>query len=618
MNTSRGLTNLQIAELLRSVAAAYQLKDAGKNKFKIVAYQKAADAVEHASSELKDLWDEGKLDDIPGIGPSIAGHLSEMFSTGKSKHFAEVMAGLPPAMFKLMEVPGIGPKTAYRLAHELSLKTFADLEKAAKKGHIAKLPGFGKQSEIDILRSLDEVRGREKRQILPYADQIASEMVLWMKQNKYVKRIEPLGSLRRRVSTIGDIDLAAATEKGNLVLEHFTKFPKAQRVLEKGERSAGIIVPGNIQVDLMVETPDAFGAMLQHFTGSKHHNIALREFALKKGLSLSDYGIYILNDKGKKKGAVTKAAKGVSRPIKRDKSEYKELKKFATEEAFYKFIGMDYIPPEMREDSGEIKKATEHMLPKLVELKDIKADFHMHSDFDVETSHDTGESSIEELVGKADSLGYEYFSLSEHNPSQSGHNMSQIVEILKRKREKVDKVNYSLQNKAKISVKKVFNSLEIDIKPQGGVPVDDKGLDTLDFANVSIHSSFRQSKEDTTKRVLSALAHPKVKIFSHPTGRKLNEREGVDLDWDQVFDFCIKFNKWVEINCDPMRLDLPDNLVREAVKRGVMLTLGTDAHHKDGLDNMRWGISVARRGWAEARNIINTLNLVEFEKMLEL
>ena len=614
MKTSKNITNIEIAELLRAVAAAYKLKSEAKNRFKIAAYEKAADAVEHASSELKDLWDDGKLDDVPGIGKSIASHLDEIFTTGKSKHFEEIMLGLPPSMFKLMEVPGIGPKTAYRLAHELSIRTFGELAKAAKKGHIAKLPGFGKQSEADILKSLSEIKGREKRQILPYADQVATEIVRWMKLSKYVERVEPQGSLRRRVSTIGDVDIAAATDKPDEVLEHFTNYPKAQRVFEKGERSAGIVVPGNIHVDLMVETPEAFGAMLQHFTGSKHHNIALREFALRKGLSLSDYGIYVLNEKGKQRESGDR--EGQKRPSKRDKSEYKELKKFASEENFYKYLGMKYIPPELREGRGEIKAALEGKLPQLVQLEDIKADFHVHSDFDVETSHDLGLSSMEELVAKADSLGYEYFSLNEHNPSQSGHSNKDIVEILKRKREKVNILNEFLKNKPGIKIKKVFNSLEIDIKPDGTLPVDDKGFETLDFANVSVHSSFRQSREVTTNRVLAALAHPKVKIFSHPTGRKLNEREGIDLEWTKIFEFCLKNNKWIEINCDPMRLDLPDFLVRDAVKLGIKLTFGTDAHHKDGMDNMEWGISVARRGWAEACDIINTLTLAEFEKVL--
>ena len=593
MKIDKEITNPKIAELLRSVAASYKLKNEIKNKFRIVAYERAADAVEHASSELKDLWDDGKLDDVPGIGKSIAAHLDEIFRTGESKHFEEVMKGLPPSMFLLMEVPGIGPKTAYRLAHELGIKSLKDLEKAARKGHIAKLEGFGEESEKDILKSVKETKGKTKRQLLPHASVIASEVVNWLIKDNDVKRADPLGSLRRKASTVGDIDIAAATNNPKGVLDYFSKYPKAQRVLEKGDRTSSIIAPGNIQVDLMVETPDAYGALLQHFTGSKHHNIALREHAIRNNLSLSDYGIYI-----KKNGE-------------------KILKKIATEEEFYKFLGMDFIPPELREDSGEIETALKHQLPKLLELSDVKSDLQIHSDFDIETSHDIGESSMEEVIKKANELGYEYLAFTEHNPSQSKHTSKQIVELLKRKRENIDQINYSLRNNKNNSVKIVFNSLEIDIKPQGGIPVPDQGMQLLDFALISIHSSFDQERDKMTKRVLSAFEHPKSKIFAHPTARKINEREGIELDWPRIFDFCKKNSKWIEINCDPMRLDLPDFLVREAVKEGVKLTLGTDSHHANHMDNMEFGVSVARRGWAEMDDIVNTRSLTEFERMLE-
>lgn len=592
MKIGKEMTNLEIAELLRSVAAAYQLKNQEKNRFKIIAYQRAADAVEHASSELKDLWDDKKLDEVPGIGKSIAEHLDELFRTGVSKHFEEVMKGLPQAMFDLMEIPGIGAKRAYRLTTELKIKSVKDLEKTAKEGKIARLEGFGEDSQAEIIRSIADAKnkGKEKRHLLPYAEEIAREIVDWMKKSQFVERIDPLGSLRRKAATVGDIDLSVATKKPKEVIEHFTKYPNKSRVLEKGTRTASITLPSGVQVDVMVETPDAYGALLQHFTGSKHHNIALRNYALKKKLSLSDYGI-------KKAGA-------------------KDYLKFKDEESFYKFIDMDFIPPEIREDSGEIEAALKHKLPKLLELNDIKGDLQIHSDFDIETSHDLGESSMEEIVQKAGELRYEYVAFTEHNPSRSKHSSIQIVNILKKKNDKVEQLNYSLIKRVKKGVKKVFNSLEIDIMPDGRLPVPEEGLATLDFALVSIHGSFNQSKEQMTSRVLKALSQPKVKIFAHPTARKINHREGMELDWEKIFDFCIKNSKWVEINAEPMRLDLPDVLVREAVKRGVKMTLGTDSHHKDSMDNMKYGVSVARRGWAEKSDIVNCLGLSDFEKLI--
>lgn len=556
------MSNLQIAELLKNVAAAYQLKDEKNNFFKISAYQRAADAVEHATSELNDLWDEGRVEDVPGIGPSIAKHLDELFRMGKSSHFEEVMRGYSPKIFELMKVPGVGPKTALKMVEE---------------GNIPQ----------KIAHELKDIKEKPRRHLLPYASVIAAEIINYMKSEKSVKRIDPLGSLRRQAATVGDIDIAVATENSRTselqikAINHFVKYPKAQKVIENGEHTASIIVPGGVQVDLLVSNADSYGAALQHFTGSKHHNIALREYALKKGFSLSEYGI-------KEKG---------------------RLKKFSDEESFYKFLGLDWIPPELREDTGEIEAAKEHKLPKLVELNDVKADLQIHSSFDIETSHDLGVSSMEEIVMRSEELGYEYIAFTEHNPSRSKHTDEGIINLLKRKEEKVREKEWGI---------KVFNSLEVDIMPDGSLPVPEKGLETLDFVLVSIHSSFDLSKDDMTKRVLNALAHPKVKIFAHPTARKLQEREGIELDWSKIFDFCVKNNKWLEINADPMRLDLPDTLVREAVRAGVKLTLGTDVHHVDGLYNMIWGVSVARRGWCEKSDIINTLSLKEFGEVINL
>src|SRR3990170_1584487 len=601
MRTRKDMTNNEIAELLRAVAASYEINDQQKNKFRIIAYERAADAVEHASSELKDLWDERKLDEVPGIGQSIAEHLDELFRSGKSKHFEEVMKGLPSQMFALMTVSGIGAKTAFKLVKtfksDISQKDpIGDLEKIAREGKIAKLEGFGEDSEKAILNSIKEIKGREVRLLLPYASKIAYGILEWMRQSKEVKRADVLRSLRRKASTVGDIDISVSSEKPGSAIVHFTQYPHATRILEKGERTAAIIVPGNKQVDLMVEKPESYGSLLQHFTGSKHHNIALREYALKKGLSVSDYGIYLI-DKNRKR---------------------RQLKKFATEKDFYNFLGMEYIPPELREDNGEIEAALDRRLPTLVETQDIKGDFQIHSDFDIETSHDLGESSMQDIIKKASSLGYEYLAFTEHNPSQRHHNDRQKIDLLKKKRKVVDDINASLVEKHKGTVVKVFNSLEIDILPNGKLPVPDAGLETLDFALVSIHSSFRQAREIMTQRVISALSHPKCRIFAHPTARKLNDREGIDLDWEKVFQFCKENNKWLEVNADPMRLDLPDFLIKEALIHGIKLTMGTDAHHTDGLDNMKYAVATARRGWAEKKNIVNTRSLKEFEKMLEL
>jgi DNA polymerase (family 10) len=591
MKIEKNLTNLKIADLLRSVAAAYKIKGRTKNKFRIIAYERAADAVEHLSSEAKDLWDDNKLESVAGIGESIAEHLGEIFKTGRSAHFNSVFNGIPPAVFELIPISGIGPVTAYKLVTKLKISSNKPVEQllnAGKAGKIEKLDGFGKDSQDSIIKSIKEYQRRKKRLLLNYASNIANGLIGWIKKCDKVGQVEALGSLRRKASTIGDIDIAVSSDDKGAVVDWFIKYEKTQRVLEKGTSTASIMLPGEIQADIKVQRPDTFGSLLQHFTGSKHHNIALREYAIKKGMKLSEYSIKIT---GKKKEAKTK--------------------KFGNEKEFYQYLGMEWIPPELREDTGEIEAALSGGLPQLVDISEIKSDLQIHSSFNTETSHDLGESTMEKIIKKAGNMGYEYLAFTEHNPSRSGHSSKQIMEILKKKKDKIEKVN----NKQK-KLKRVFNSLEIDILPDGRLPIPEKGFDLLDFALVSVHSSFRQSRKEMTKRVLSALNNPKVKIFAHPTARKLNQREGVELNWPEIFEYCKKNDKWLEINADPMRLDLPDSLVRDAVREGVLLTLGTDAHHADMLENIKYGVAVARRGWAKKQDIVNTRNFEEFKKMI--
>lgn len=559
------MTNPQIAELLRNVASAYQYKDQNKYKFQVIAYNRAADSIEHSTSELKDLWDDGKLDDVPGIGPSIMKHLDEVFKTGKSTHFEELMKEIPQEAFRLMALPKVGLKTAMK--------------------YMAELP----KSQIEAkLKEADKIINKVKRHLLPYAENIAFEVIEWLKKCKSIEKIDTLGSLRRKVATVGDIDIAVSTKNPEEIMKRFVEYPKKISVIEQGEHTASLQLPGNVQVDILVMEPERYGSALQHFTGSKFHNIALREHAKKMGYSLNEYGAQDIKD-----------------------AKSKRLS-FDNEKDFYKFLKLDYVEPELREDTGEIEASLSHKLPNLVELKDIKGDLQIHSSFDIETSHDVGANSMEEIVEKAISLNYEYVAFTEHNPSKKGHNEKQSEELLKKKQEVVEQLNYSCEKRGF----KVFNSLEIDINKDGSLPISVKGLETLDFALVSIHSVFDLSRDEMTKRVLNALSYPKVKIFAHPTARKINEREGVELDWPKIFDFCLKNDKWIEINSDPMRLDLPDILVRDAVKQGVKLTLGTDTHSLEMMDNMQYGVYVARRGWAESKDIVNSRSLKDMQKMI--
>ena len=578
---------MQIAKLLRSVASALSLSKGAVNNFRMVAYQKAADAIEHSSSEVKDLWDDGKLGTLSGVGESIAASLDELFKTGRVKHFDSILKEFPPALFELLEVPGIGPKRAYKLTKELGItkahSAISQLEKAASKGRVRELEGLGEESEADIIQGIKEYKGRSKRMLIDVAQTTADSIMEWMRKSPYVKRIDPLGSLRRQATTVGDVDLSVASDHPKEVMEHFKKYPYKSRVLEAGEQSASLILPNEYQVDLMVQPPAAYGALLQHFTGSKHHNIALRELALKRGFSLSEKGIKV-NDK---------------------------VKQFATEEEFYKFLGLDWIPPELREGGNEIDLAKNHQLPKLIEVSDIKGDLQMHSNLDVETSHDNGVNSLAEMAAVAAKLGYEYIGVTEHNPAFSRHTSQQIIDLIERKSESVHKYNSSEKRVH------IFNGLEIDIQLNGNRALPDQALELLDYACVSIHSSFRGTRQQMTYRVLKALDHPKVRFFAHPTGRLLGEREGVELDWEQIFDYCKNHHKWLEIDGWPNRLDLPDSVARDAIKQGVKLVVDTDAHAAEHLKYMRYGVAVARRAGATESDVVNTSNLNQMKSLIE-
>lgn len=577
------MTNIEISRLFKNIAAAYTILDEKKYRFQIIAYQKASEAIEGSHHELKSLFKENKLDEIDGIGNTMKGRLKELFETGKVEHFEEILKNIPPAVFPLLDVPSFGPKKAYRLVSEFKLKNpdtvIQDITKVAQEGKIASLAGFGEKSQKDILQAFEEyARGKTKtaRMVLPYANELANKILDYLRKSKDTIQAEPLGSLRRRRSTTGDIDIAVSTKNPAATLEYFANYPHKERVIERGERTSSILVSGGRQIDLMVEKPEAFGALLQHFTGSKAHNVKLREYALSIGLSLSDYGM---------------RKKGTDDPY----------TLFDSEEKFYKELGMQWVPPEIRENNGEIELALQNKLPKLVELSDMKGDFHLHSSFPIEESHDAGQSTMEEMLEKALSLGYKYVGFSEHNPSQSGHTAKEVYKLLEKRAKHIEELRSKYKNTIRI-----FSLLETDILPNGKLAIDDDALSLLDATIVSIHSSFSMDRDRMTERVLKGLSHPKAKILAHPTGRLLNQRAGYELNWNQLFTFASENHKALEINSWPLRLDLPDELIMQAKKKGVVFFIDTDSHQKDQMDMMEYGVSVARRGWATADDIMNT------------
>lgn len=575
-------SNQEIAKLFREIAAVYTLKK--KSIFEIRAYENAADSIEHLTSEVKDLWEEGKLDEVPGLGKSLQGYLDELFKKGKVSHFETVKKDYPEVFFDLLDIPGVGPKTAEEIV-KLGIKNLDDLTSQIRTGKLVKKGFSGKIAEKIMQGTLENDTRKTGRMLLPYAAAQAQRILDYLNKSKDVIRTDPLGSLRRSVATIGDLDFSASSKNPEKVVDYFTKMPGVGRVVEKGENSATVMLESGVHADILVSSPDSYGALLQHFTGSKNHNIKLRELAMKKGYSLSEYGV--------KRGD--------------------RLLVTGTEEEFYKLLGMQVPPPEIREDMGEIEAALAHKLPDLVELKDIKGDLHIHSDYPFPNpSHGPGANSIEEMVKKAKELGYEFIGISDHPP---GHGRLSKEEMIKA----VEKRTKFIQNlKKSIKSIQILNGLEIDILPDGTLSIPDEALRTLDYCIAGIHSVHRGSKDVITKRLLSALESPYVDIISHPTNRLLNERESSEADWEKIFKVCSEKGKMLEINASAERLDLRDDLVRQAKELGVKFVINTDAHGVDQMDNLKFGVSVARRGWAEKEDVVNTWNWTEFSKWFRL
>lgn len=583
----KSFTNDEIARLLRNVAGAYAIKNEAKYRFQILAYKKAADNIDAASKQVSDLIKEGRLEEIEGIGPSLKGHLEELFEKGEVKHFKEILSVTSPALFPLLDIPSFGPKKAYKLIAAFDLNNpdtvIDELYNLAKSNKISPIETFGEKSQADIITAIDEYRlGKTKsaRMVLPLAQEISEEIINYIKKEGSVIEIYPLGSLRRKKSTIGDVDIAVTSKNPQKVIEHFVNYPYKDRIIEKGDVTSSIVLAGNKQVDLMVLNPDQIGSLLQHFTGSKEHNVKLREYAIKKGYSLSEKGIKLKDG---------------------------ELIKFKDEKKFYEFLGLEWIPPEIRENMGEVEASLNKILPKLVELKDIKGDFHIHSNFPINSSHDYGNASMEEMLEKAKKLKYEYLGFSEHNPSVGNQSKEQISKLLLERNKKIEQLRKS--NK----YIRIINLLEVDILTSGNLAISNDDLDLLDMAIVSIHSSFKTQREKMTERILKGLSHPKAKILAHPTGRLINQREGYEADWEIIFRFVKEKNKALEINAWPTRLDLRDDLVFLARKMGCKFVVNTDSHALSHMDNMKYGIDVARRGWCEKIDIVNTYS---YEKLL--
>ncbi|MCX7816536.1 MAG: DNA polymerase/3'-5' exonuclease PolX [Syntrophales bacterium] len=565
------MRNAEIAKAFKDIADLLELK--GENPFKIRAYRKAAHIIEHLPKELKTMLEEGEnIQKIPGIGEAIAKKIQELIYTGKLNAYEELKSQFPVGILQLMEIPGIGPRTAYRLITELNIESVDQLEKAILEGRVSHLFRMGEKSAKNILQHIHSLRRKDRRIPIGEALPLVEDVIKKLKEVPGVTQLLPAGSLRRFRETVGDIDIMGTARDPREVIEIFCSMPDVKEVVAKGSTKASIIVHPDVQMDLRIVEPDAFGSLLQYFTGSKEHNIELRTKAQKKGLKLSEYGIT---------------------EIKQNKIE-----KFSSEEAFYDRLGMQYIPPEIREGRGEIEVAESGALPKLVSLSDIKGDLHVH------THWSDGINSIEEMAEAAIACGYEYMAVTDHSRGRGG--MRGLDESrLRKQMEEINRLNRFFQPF------RILTGIEVDIRADGTLDLPDSILAELDIVIAAIHSSFRQSSEQMTKRMLMALRNPHVDIIGHPTCRLIGERNPVELDLDAIFRETKKMGKALEINAMPDRLDLKDLHVFQAREAGVMLALGTDAHNIHQLHLMRFGLGVARRGWCEKSHILNCLPLEE-------
>jgi len=563
------MKNKEVAQILDEIATLLEIK--GENKYKIAAYQEAARRIENLPEDIEKLFRQGKLYQIKGIGESIGQKIKEYLTTGKVTYLEELRREIPPEILELLKIPGIGPKLAYRLYTELGIKDIDSLEKAAREGKIRLLPRLGPKVEQNILEAIKEYREKQnvpERIPLGVALPLTEEIVNYLSQYPFIENIVPAGSLRRRKETIGDIDILITTSDMDKVNQVLKNLPILRNILAAGTTKTSIIVEPGIQVDFRVVDKSSFGAALQYFTGSKAHNIKLRELAIKKGLKINEYGVFRISDNKKIGGE--------------------------KEEEIYEILGLQYIPPELREDQGEIGIAMEGKLPKLIEENDILGDMHVHTDWS------DGANTLEEMVEIAYKLGYKYVVISDHSQAL-GVAGGLTPEQIEKQKLRIQELNKKYKNF------KILHSIEANILSDGSIDLPEEVLKQFDLVIAGLHSGFKQPKEKITERLISAIKNPWVDIISHPTGRLINKRPAYEVDLSAILYWAKETGTILEINSQPDRLDLCDIDAKIAKEKyGIYFSIGTDSHDIRSYSLIKYGIAVARRAWLERKDVINT------------
>ena len=560
------MRNLEIAAVFRDIAKILEIK--GENVFRIRAYERAAQNIESLTEDIERMVREERLTEIPGIGKDLSQRIVEYVTTGSIPLYTDLKKTIPEGLLELLKIPSVGPKTARLLFDKLKIKSIVDLEQAIEKGRLAGLFGIKEKTIQNIRHGIELLKKGKERMTLAQAVQLGGEFYRALIKIPEVKEIAVAGSLRRRKETVRDIDILAVSGKPVKVMDIFAGLPAVAEVISKGDTKASVRTRDGLQVDCRVVERRSFGAALLYFTGSKNFNIKVRQLAIKKGLKINEYGVF-------RKG---KCIAGRSEP------------------EIFKLLKMQYIEPELREDTGEIELALSSKVPPLVGLEDIKGDFHVHSQWS------DGNNSIQEIAGAARTRGYSYIAVTDHS---QGLRIAHGVRIadLKKKKKEIDRINSGLKDF------RVLFGTEVDIGSDGSLDYPAKVLAGFDIVIAAIHSGFKQSKEQMTRRLVRACQNRHVHIIAHPTGRLWGVRDPYDIDLAEVFTAARDSNTSMEINAFPQRFDLNDINSRRAKERGVKIAIDTDAHSIDQLAVMGLGVAVARRGWLSKDDVLNTLPL---------
>lgn len=563
----------RVAAILNEIGTLLELK--GENPFRANAYHNAARAIEQLEGNLEQLVAEKRLAEIKGIGESMQEKITTLVTTGRLPYYEELRASLPHGLVEMLRIPGMGPKKVRAVYDELGIDSLPKLRQACESGQIAQLKGFGEKTQQKILEGLKFLDQAGKRFLLSEAQEIAHRVFERLRHLPGVIRGEVCGSLRRRKETIGDLDILLSSANAVPVMDAFVKMPEVAEVIAHGTTKSSVVLENGINCDLRIVSDEQFPFALHYFTGSKEHNIAMRARAQSYGLKLNEYEL-----------------SGPKRSIRcKDEAD------------IFKALDLDYIPPELRENTGEIEAAAAHQLPDLIEVDDLRGTFHVHTDWS------DGSASLEEMALAAKKLGLKYLGIADHSPSLTVAN-GLTPERVRKQHAEIDALNERLHGI------RLLKGTECDILPDGQLDYDDKTLDTFDYVVASVHSHFNQSQEEMTRRIVRALSHPKVLMLGHATGRLLLRREGYKVDLDQVLRAAAEHGKIIEINANPYRLDLDWIHCKHAKSLGVMLVINPDAHAPSELKFLPFGIDVARRGWLTRKDVLNTLPLSQVLRRL--